>query len=305
MRWDDSIQVVSGVGVAADPIATPALVLAADCVRLPKRDPQSFTLNTRVIFGLTGVGVAAAETVSFEVYAQNDEDDLGGNAPNPAARWSLIGTVVGLEGGRTSSLDIFVGGGADSRGGLFYIRILNETTANNRQLAVKASPGGGGSGSSGGSDVFEVVVARASIIDNGAGAPVALADAYAAIGAAGSSAWINLNPAATFVKLDLLTAVATPTSVDLEVFWSPLIAAAPPAADYTVEPVVDSVSGGVELLAPRQSSWRGRLGAALPVSPPRYSRTYERPGGVLSYAVRAKRGSAVAVTAQVWATQLG
>lgn len=143
MQWDASIQVVSGGGVSADPIAAPATVVAANCFRLPKRDPQSFTLNTRVLFGLTGVGVVAAETVSFEMYVQNDADDLGGEVPNPAGRWSKVGAVIGLAGGSTALLDPFVGGGADARGGLCYVRVINETTANNRQLVVKACPGGG------------------------------------------------------------------------------------------------------------------------------------------------------------------
>jgi hypothetical protein len=188
MRWDASIQVVSGGGVAADPIAAPATVLAANCFRLPKRDPQSFTLNTRVLFGLTGVGVAAAETVSFEVYVQNDEDDLGGNEPNPAGRWSLVGTVVGLAGGRTASLDPFVGGGADAGGGLCYLRVLNETTANNRQIVAKASPGGAGGASGGVSSEVSVLDGAAQVWPSVGGAA---ADPTAAYVASTRTFWVG------------------------------------------------------------------------------------------------------------------
>ncbi len=149
-----------------------------------------------------------------------------------------------------------------------------------------------------------VVVATASIIDDGAGAPVALADAYAAIGAAGSSAWIDLDSACADVALILDTADATPAYVELELLWSRQLAAAPPTG-YFSESIVSSVDGSAEYLARRLTRWYGHASAVLPVSPPSRRYVVERPPEAVSYCVRARRGSAVAVTAQLWATQVG
>lgn len=145
MRWNHKVTVTSGGGASADPIATPANVLAAHCFRLPDRDPLSASLNTCVIFGL--LSAAVAEAVDFELYSLDDDDDTGSDAPPAAGRWSLVCTVHGLQGGRTAVFEPYAGGGsgrAPGRGAFCYLRVINETTANNREIGVKVTPGGTG-----------------------------------------------------------------------------------------------------------------------------------------------------------------
>lgn len=170
-------------------------------------------------------------------------------------------------------------------------------------VARSPSDGRGVLGSGAGS-AKGIISGPASIIDNGAGAPVALADAFAAIGAPGSSTWIDLDPATAELALILDTAVATPTYVELEVLWSRQLAATPPTG-YFSEPDVASVDASAEYLVRRLTRWYGTAMAALPVSPPSRRHVVDRPPEALAYCVRARRGSAVAVTAQLWATQIG
>jgi len=145
-----------------------------------------------------------------------------------------------------------------------------------------------------------------SIVDDGGSPPglVALTDAYTAPGTATSSAWTDIDPAAVALALVLKTGGTDPASVDIEILWA-FEEAATAGNDYFVEPVVNQVAGGVEELAPRESSWVGRAAAALPAGPPWFRRVYERPPEAMSYSVRLKRGSAVAVTAQALVTELG
>lgn len=151
-------------------------------------------------------------------------------------------------------------------------------------------------------EASRVISGPTSIIDSG-GSPVALTDAYTGPGGATDSDWIDLDDDCARLALILKTAAATPTSVDIEVLWSTQAAAS--VTSYFIEPVVDAVSGGAELLAPRESKWRGRGSGDLPTSNPQYRRAFERPPEAASYCVRLKRGSAVAVTAQMYASQLG
>lgn len=169
----------------------------------------------------------------------------------------------------------------------------------------------GRDGASGGLTERRLVVLSGptSIVDDGAvppavPAPVPLTSAYTGPGGATDSDWIDLESGCTELALILDTSVATPTTVDLELLWSTELAAAVPST-YFIAPVVNHVVSGTETLAPRQTSWQGRASAALPVGPPGYREVYERPPEARSYCARLKRGSVVAVEAQLWATQLG
>ena len=148
----------------------------------------------------------------------------------------------------------------------------------------------------------QVLLGPTSIIDDGGAPPdtAVITDTYLD----NVSAWIDLDDACATLALRLNTDVTAPTSIELEIMWHEAAAASAADATSFYSPVVNTVAGGQEECAPRETSWVGRAGVALPNGS--YHREYERPSSAASYKVRIKRtGGGAATEAQVTVAQVG
>lgn len=306
MRWDHSITVITGAGATPDPVVAPATVPAANCFRLPIQDPGSAEYNDRVIFGLEAV---PAEDVDLELWVLDDADDTGGNEPPAAGRWSRFCEVLRLDGSHDRSVPGFAGGGSvhvPGRGGLCYLRVTRETTANNRTVSVTARPGYDGK-----ADL--AMVAGVPLVPGAPGAlPISAAlnvlagptRCWSAVGPgfgpkalAATPAWDDSDvaadrfiaiPAGTQVIRFLLTTSGTvPTRLEVQAFSS--------SDGATLVPLecVDTVSASEQRESPLFCGIAGQRGAATLAN------------GTYVYTVRRDQIPANATTVQLQACRVG
>jgi len=135
MRWDHRLDVINGAAADADPITAPQSVNQDHLFRLNEREPASDAVSKRLIVGLYGL---AAESITFEIWARDSEDDDPDVKPADQ-RWILVMPSTVLGGGDTvqtlptTAAQGFVGGGT------FYFRVTAEAVAADRVALFRAT----------------------------------------------------------------------------------------------------------------------------------------------------------------------
>lgn len=136
MLWNVRVPVINGA-TDADPITAPGSVPSEKIIDLRQRAPENSLLSNRLMAclqGLKGQIATAGETVTFELYALDADDE----SELPAdRRWVLLWTatltaniVSQTRLGQTN--EVFAGGGR------FYFRVTAETVGVDREVVLKA-----------------------------------------------------------------------------------------------------------------------------------------------------------------------